>query len=57
MRIDFEHYNLQAGTLVFLSRGQHVQFLQTSGIDAIVFVASQKYLDEMFDGRGLRPFL
>ena len=54
--IDFEEYDLKAGSFVFASRGQLLKVTQYKNLDAILFLLTEDFLTELFDGRGILPF-
>ena len=54
--IDFEEYELEPGSFVFASRGQLLKVTEHHNLDAIIFLLTEEFLTELFDGRGILPF-
>ena len=56
IKIDFESYAIESGSFIFASRGQLLKILENNDLDAIIFILSEDFLTELFDGRGILPF-
>lgn len=54
--IDFDEYELDYGSFVFVSRAQLVKLIENNDLDAILFIITEDFLSELFDGRGILPF-
>ncbi len=54
--IDFEEYDIESGSFIFVSRGQLFNITRLNDLDAIVFKLDEEFLTELFDGRGILPF-
>ncbi len=54
--IDFDEYDLNYGTFAFISRGQLIKLVKNKKLDAILFLITEDFLSELFDGRGILPF-
>ncbi len=54
--IDFDEYDLSPCTFAFISRGQLVKLVKNNDLDAILFIITEDFLSELFDGRGILPF-
>ena len=54
--IDFEEYDVKAGSFIFASRRQHFKINWFNDLNAIAFKINEDFLTELFDGRGILPF-
>ena len=54
--VDFDEHEVESGTFVFVSRAQLIRLIENKNLDAILFIITERFLSELFDGRGILPF-
>ncbi len=54
--VDFDEYEIDYGSFIFVSRAQLIKLVENNNLDAILFIITEEFLSELFDGRGILPF-